>query len=214
MIEFVVDILIAVLLAGTIGLTLVLYRRLQAFKSSQAELAKLLEGFGEATARAEASVARLKVAAAEAGTRLAEETEKARALANELAFLVKSGDGVVTRLDRAGPGGRVTPPSRPTVVPPPAAPAEDAPRARTLPKFEPPAVDEEDETPVAATAGTRPGPRPVPASGGRAAAHAAYARGLVQGGGEARPGDNDGRDPSGARSAAEKELLDMLRSAR
>lgn len=192
---FAVDILIVALLAGTIGLCVLLHFRLKAFRGGQEEMIRMMEGFGEATERAEAGIAQLKAAGDEVGQRLNENIRKARGLADELAFLVERADRVVDKAVEGSVEARSMRPAKPT-----------------------PRQANEDEPLAPVVAAPRPQPRPAAAGGnasGRVAAHAAYARGLVERKESADgPLDTDQRDATGARSSVERELLEMLRQAR
>lgn len=201
---FAVDLLIVLLLAGTIGLCVLLHFRLKAFRAGQEEMIRMMDGFAQATERAEAGIQQLRAAGDEVGQRLNENIRKARGLADELSFLVERGDRAMEQ----------------TV----ARPAQAAPQAAMRPPRPMPAQANEDEPVQAPSAQAQPRfqPRPVgaPAAGGgnasgRVAAHAAYARGLVEKKDAADgPLDTDQRDATGARSTVERELLEMLRQAR
>ena len=198
---FAVDLLIVLLLAGTIGLCVLLHFRLKAFRDGQAEMIRLMEGFGEATRRAELGIQQLKAAGDEVGQRLNENIRKARGLADELAFLVERGDRAIDKAVAA---------PRTAYAPPSAAPA--------MPRQANENEDDMPTRPAAVPVPPRAQPRVPPAPGnasGRVAAHAAYARGLVERREDAEgPVDTDRRDESGARSSVERELLEMLRQAR
>jgi hypothetical protein len=198
---FAVDLLIVLLLAGTIGLCVLLHFRLKVFREGQAEMIRLMEGFGEATRRAELGIQQLKAAGDEVGQRLNENIRKARGLADELAFLVERADRTLENAVTAPKAAPAPPPVRP-------------PTPRQANENE----DEGPARPSVVASAPRVAPR-APASpgnaSGRVAAHAAYARGLVERrDGADGPIDTDRRDETGARSSVERELLDMLRQAR
>jgi hypothetical protein len=91
------DGLLVVLLAATIAFALQLNRRLAAVRADQGEFARLAASFAEAAARAEDSVARLKVAAG-AGQ---DEIERADRLADDLRHLLERGSTLADRLETA-----------------------------------------------------------------------------------------------------------------
>lgn len=89
------DALIAVLLATSIATTVVLNRRLNVLRDHRAELEKLTQNFRDATDRADHGVVGLKVSAQS----LQERIESARALADDLEFLIERGGGIADRLE-------------------------------------------------------------------------------------------------------------------
>jgi biopolymer transport protein ExbB/TolQ len=89
------DALMAVLLATSIATTIVLNRRLNVLRDHRAELEKLTQNFREATDRADHGVVGLKVSAQS----LQERIESARALADDLEFLIERGGGIADRLE-------------------------------------------------------------------------------------------------------------------
>jgi Domain of unknown function (DUF6468) len=92
-----VDGLLIVLLAATLAFALQLNRRLAAIRADQGEFARLAASFAEAAARAEDSVARLKIAAG-AGQ---DEIERADRLADDLRYLLERGTSLADRLESA-----------------------------------------------------------------------------------------------------------------
>ena len=58
--ELALDLVVAALLAAMIGYSIVLNRRLGALRTGREDLARMIQDFGAATERAEASIARLK----------------------------------------------------------------------------------------------------------------------------------------------------------
>jgi biopolymer transport protein ExbB/TolQ len=89
------DALTAVLLATSIATTVVLNRRLNVLRAGRAELEALTQNFREATDRADHGVVGLKVSA----QALQERIESARALADDLQFLIERGGGIADRLE-------------------------------------------------------------------------------------------------------------------
>jgi hypothetical protein len=91
--------LLLVLLAATLLYAVRLERRLGVLRRDNAALEALVAGFNEATARAEASTARLRAAAEGAGHQVAEQTEAAERLRGDLVFLIERGEALADRLD-------------------------------------------------------------------------------------------------------------------
>ena len=94
-ITLVLDVLLVILLAATLGFGLVLNKRLNDLRRDRSDLEKLAIGFGDATQRAEDSVATLKVSTAS----LQERLEKARTLADDLQYLIERGTTIADRLE-------------------------------------------------------------------------------------------------------------------
>jgi biopolymer transport protein ExbB/TolQ len=112
------DLLVAVLLATSIATTIVLSRRLSNMRADRAELEKLAQLFREATDRADRGVAGLKISAQS----LQERMEAAKALADDLQFLIERGGGIADRLEAEVRAAR-RPDTRPR---PEAAPSGDS----------------------------------------------------------------------------------------
>jgi ABC-type transporter Mla subunit MlaD len=119
------DILLAVLLAVTIGYAIVLNRRLGALRRDRSELEALAASFTEATSRADASVGKLAKNAAELQARI----DQARSLADDLEFLTGRGEKTADRLEQAVRAGRAQAPVDPVA----AVQRSDAPAAQTEP---------------------------------------------------------------------------------
>ena len=117
--SLIIDVLVAVLLVVTIAYAIVLNRRLGMLRRDKAELEKVALSFGEATRRAEESIARLKTTAGG----LEENIAKAQSLRDDLAFLMDRGSSAADRLEdlirdsRKQTGGPVPPTSARTAVP-------------------------------------------------------------------------------------------------
>ena len=88
----ILDVIVSLLLAGTITYAVMLNRRLSALRRNRDDLAKLILNFNEATVRAEQSIPKLRKAAEEAGMSLQERVEKAQALRDDLAFMIERAD--------------------------------------------------------------------------------------------------------------------------
>lgn len=92
---FALDVLIVALLAACIATTVVLNRRLTGLRGDSAELEKLTRSFQEATDRADHGVSGLKVSAES----LQERMDQARALVDDLQFLLERGGTLADRLE-------------------------------------------------------------------------------------------------------------------
>ena len=111
------DVIVAAMLAVTIGFCLVLNRRLTALRRSESELRDVLAKFNQAAAQAEAGIARLKDVSQETAAGLRDRIGEAKALRDDLAFVAERSDRIATDL-----GHKLTT-SRPLrAEPPPRAP--------------------------------------------------------------------------------------------
>lgn len=90
-----IDLVTAALLAACIVTTILLDRRLRGLRGDSAQLAQLTSDFREATDRADQGVSGLKVSA----QALQERIDAARALADDLQFLIERGGGLADRLE-------------------------------------------------------------------------------------------------------------------
>lgn len=97
--EWTLEVLLAVLLAATLWYAIRLERRLGVLRRDNAALEALVAGFNEATVRAEASTARLRAAAEGAGQQLAAQMEAAERLRADLQFLTERAETMADRLD-------------------------------------------------------------------------------------------------------------------
>ncbi len=86
--SLILDVLVAVLLAVTIGYAVVLNKRLGKLRGDKKDLEKLATTFGESTSRAEQSIETLRHTA----DLLQGGIDKAQALRDDLAFLIDRGD--------------------------------------------------------------------------------------------------------------------------
>lgn len=86
-----IDILIICLLAATTGYCVVLNRRLGQIRRGQSEFVKLIGRFDDATERAEAGVTRLRAVGEDISDVLGDRIQSARALSDELSFLIERG---------------------------------------------------------------------------------------------------------------------------
>jgi len=116
----VLDAAIALLLVATIVACVLLHRRLGELRRAKGEFATLVATFAHATTRAEAGVAALREAGATAGRDLDDKLEAARALVDELSFVMEHGSRLAERLESggrkrsgAGPSATEAAPSKP-----------------------------------------------------------------------------------------------------
>ena len=110
--SFALDILVAALLAVTIGFAAVLNHRLGKLRRDRHELEKTAAGFGQATAHVEDSVSKLKVST----DMLQEKIDKAQSLCEDLVFLIDRGGAAADRIEsevRATRKHRDTPGAKP-----------------------------------------------------------------------------------------------------
>ena len=118
------DIIVAVLLAITIGYGVVLNRKLGNLRGFKTELETLSAKFGDATARADDSVGKLKKTA----TGLQDNIEKARSLRDDLVFLIDRGDATADRLEGVVRAARKESPAVPELELEPEPEPEDSAR--------------------------------------------------------------------------------------
>lgn len=107
------DALIAILLVATITYCVRLHRKLGMLRKNQGELSRLVESLNEATARAEAGIAGLRLNAEQVGASLQSSIEQAERLNDNLDFLSERGTRLVERLEassRHRRSGARTPP--------------------------------------------------------------------------------------------------------
>ncbi|MFQ5774585.1 MAG: DUF6468 domain-containing protein [Kiloniellaceae bacterium] len=95
------DAVIAILLVATIVYAVVLNRKLSALRDTKADMEALIARLVESTERAQGGLDALKEHAQQAGGRLQRTADSARALADELAYLVEVGGSLASRLDGA-----------------------------------------------------------------------------------------------------------------
>lgn len=97
--KLILDIIVSILLAATIAYAWTLNRRLGELRRNRDEMARLVNAFNDATARAEAGIPKLRRAADEAGATLQERVEKAQTLRDDLAFMIERAEGMANRLE-------------------------------------------------------------------------------------------------------------------
>jgi hypothetical protein len=131
--SFALDILVAVLLATTIGFAALLNHRLGKLRRDRDELEKTTAEFRQATAHAEDSVGKLKISTAA----LQEKIDKAQSLCDDLVFLIDRGGTTADRIEsevRATRKHRNAPGAKP--LSPAAKPRAKADGSDGLPKSE------------------------------------------------------------------------------
>jgi hypothetical protein len=189
--KLILDIIVAILLAATIGYALMLNRRLGELRRNRDDLARLVNAFNDATARAEAGIPKLRRAADEAGATLQERVEKAQTLRDDLAFMIERAEGMANRLEgtvRQARDVKIPPSAQPQASSPAPSPAPaQAPAAQTASR---PTMARPQASPQAQQSHS-PAPQPSPTFG---------------------PMGDDVYDDD--RSEAERELLRALQSVR
>ncbi len=96
-----IDIGLALLLAGAIGGGVMLSRRLDRFRESRAELAQLVVQLTTAVNQSHAAIGLLKTATQDADKALGDRLDKVRRLTDELEIMTQAGDSLARRLERA-----------------------------------------------------------------------------------------------------------------
>lgn len=94
------DVLIAGLLAATIFYAVALNRKLGELRNNKAEMEAMVNHLVQTTERAEHGLAELKAAAQEKGEDLSQKVSDARALSDDLGFLVDKGTSLADRMER------------------------------------------------------------------------------------------------------------------
>ena len=112
--SLVIDLLILVLLAVSVGYCVVLNRRLSTLRQGQKEFVTLIARFDKATQRAELNIERLRGVSAEIDEHLGERISSGRALRDELRFLIERAAPAIERSisATASRGGTATSASR------------------------------------------------------------------------------------------------------
>jgi hypothetical protein len=91
------DIALILLMAATIGYCVVLNRKLQTLRDSQAEMAKLVAAFDRATVQVGHGLQEFRAAGAKAGE-IGQKLERAKAMLAELSFVIETGERLADRL--------------------------------------------------------------------------------------------------------------------
>ena len=119
--EWLAQLAVAALLAGTIPVALWLERSLRAVRRDRADLEGCAATLDGATRGAEAAVFRLRRDAEESCRRMEEGMAAAEPLRDDLRYLLQRAEAVADRLDelvRAARGGGLPPASAPAAAPP------------------------------------------------------------------------------------------------
>lgn len=148
--------LLAVLLVATIAYSVMLDRRLRTLRQSRDEMQALLASFTAATAHAQAGLVALRETSQSAGESLQSDIERAKALRDDLGFLLDRGNSLADRLEGGIGAARVAAKT--------AAPRADMLRARAEPKRAPAETfaDDEKPEPVVRLADTPKRPQAAP----------------------------------------------------
>lgn len=102
----IVEIVVAVLLLITLGISLVLNRRLGNLRANQDEMRRLIGDFDKALARARQGMTELKTTSAAADQAHEERMKQAKTLRDELGFMVETADRLADRLAGEASGNR------------------------------------------------------------------------------------------------------------
>src|SRR5690606_19365468 len=89
---------VAVLLVVTLGISLILNRRLGNLRANQDEMRRLIGDFDKALSRARQGMTELKNTSAAADTAHEERMKQAKALRDELGFMIETADRLADRL--------------------------------------------------------------------------------------------------------------------
>ena len=179
-VSILLDVLIAGLLAATIFYAVVLNRKLGELRNNKAEMEAMVNRLVQTTERAEHGLAELRAAAHDKGEELSQKVADAKALSDDLGFLVDKGTSLADRMERQiGAARKAT--ADPRGVEPKglteaanlanagnAAAAKSAPADPAAPR---PAANQPADAPAAAAqgpadTGLRAEPRPAQARGG------------------------------------------------
>jgi len=98
-ITLVINAVVIALLGATIFYAFRLERRLDAMRSAQASLGQVIRELNTAAARAEAGLQGLKATAQSSGNVLNEKINQAKAVTDELSFLLQAGDRLGHRIE-------------------------------------------------------------------------------------------------------------------
>lgn len=116
------EIIVCVFLAATIGYCAMLDRRLRAMRSGQDGLRDLIAALNTSTAHAVTAIDGLKQASSATNDELGERMRRAGALADELALMIEAGERIADRLgrsDRQASRSVAQPAAGPRTAPPP-----------------------------------------------------------------------------------------------
>ena len=121
-IDLMLELIVCVLLAATIGYCATIDRRLRAMRNGQDGLRELITDLSAATGQATNAIAHLRQAGDATGSALSEQVTRGRALADELSLMVQAGNDIANRLGgietRRPAAAVVQPASAPRIVQP------------------------------------------------------------------------------------------------
>jgi hypothetical protein len=107
--QWLLELVLILLLAGTLFHAMRLERALGVLKRDRAVLEELVAGFNESTRQAESGIDRLRAAADGAGRQIGRQIEQAQLLRDELDFLADRSDKLAQRLESAIRSARMVP---------------------------------------------------------------------------------------------------------
>ncbi|MEK9970216.1 MAG: DUF6468 domain-containing protein [Ferrovibrio sp.] len=111
-----VEIVVAVLLLITMGISLVLNRRLGNLRANQEEMRRLIGEFDKALGRARQGLSELKTTSATVDTAHEERMKQAKTLRDELGFMIETADRLADRLASEASGNRGARQDRPAAA--------------------------------------------------------------------------------------------------
>lgn len=97
--NLIMNVVIAGLLAATIGYCWLLNRRIKILQDSRGELAKLLKHFDESTQRASESIIALQTASKKIGENIQFRIDKANYLMDDLSFMIDRGNKLANQME-------------------------------------------------------------------------------------------------------------------
>lgn len=104
--SLILDIILVLLLAATIGFSFALNRRLRTLRDSRSELGQMIASFNESTQRAQGSIQELRRAADRTAQELDARIKRAQVLRDELEFFMERGDRLANELESGISEGR------------------------------------------------------------------------------------------------------------
>lgn len=104
--SMVINALIIVLLAITIGYCWLLNRRIKILQDSRGEMAKLLKHFDESTQRASESIVALQAASKKIGEHIQQRIDKANYLIDDLTYMIEKGNKLANQMEAGFAVGR------------------------------------------------------------------------------------------------------------
>lgn len=145
----VINALIIVLLAVTIGYCWLLNRRIKILQDSRGEMAQLLKHFDESTTKASESIIALQTASKKIGETIQQRMDKANYLIDDLTFMIEKGNKLANQMEASFAVGRaqarVSAAQPPKPQPRPERVAEPQPAAKAEPKAAAAEAEEQGE---------------------------------------------------------------------